>query len=122
MGGEAVTSALDYLGDGTSFNMSGATKWRRLRAKKVMDRYSGELTGEDWDHPDVLKTPYGAFVGDYAGGRYDAICGSWKRFAEKACRGLSPERRQRCLAIFRKSSLYELDFWHMSERPREDLN
>ena len=74
------------------------------------------------DHPDVLKTPYGAFVGDYAGGRYDAICGSWKRFAEKACRGLSPERRQRCLAIFRKSSLYELDFWRMSGRPREDLN
>nr|DAL64916.1 MAG TPA_asm: head closure knob [Caudoviricetes sp.] len=35
--------------------MPGATKWRRLRAKKVKDRYSGKLTGEDWKHPDVLE-------------------------------------------------------------------
>ena len=40
---------------GGGWHMSGTTKWRRLRAKKVMDRYSGELTGEDWDHPVVLE-------------------------------------------------------------------
>ena len=74
------------------------------------------------DHPDVLKTPYGAFVGDYASGRYDAVCGSWKAFTEKVCEGLSPERQRRCLAIFRQSSLHELNFWRMSRRPREDLN
>lgn len=48
-------SLLDDLTAGGGWRMPGATKWRRLRAKKVMDRYSGELTGEDWDHPDVLE-------------------------------------------------------------------
>lgn len=50
-----MTSALDYLGRGSSFSMPGATKWRRLRARKVDDPYSGEQTGEDWNHPDVLE-------------------------------------------------------------------
>ena len=49
-----MTSALDYLGGGSSFSMNGATQWQRLRAKKVEDPYSGELTGEDWSNPDVL--------------------------------------------------------------------
>lgn len=49
-------SLLDDLNTtGGGWHMPGATKWKRLRAKKVMDRYSGELTGEDWDHPDVLE-------------------------------------------------------------------
>lgn len=50
-----MTSAMDYVDAGTSFGMSGAIKWRRLRAKPVRDRYSGELTGEDWSDPDVLE-------------------------------------------------------------------
>lgn len=50
-----MTSAMDYVDAGTSFGMSGATKWRRLRARPVRDRYSGELTGEDWSDPDVLE-------------------------------------------------------------------
>lgn len=48
-------SLLDDLHAGGGWHMPGATKWRRLRARKVMDRYSGELTGEDWEHPDVLE-------------------------------------------------------------------
>lgn len=49
-----MTSALDYLGHGSSFSMPGATKWRRLRARKVNDPYSGEQTGEDWSNPETL--------------------------------------------------------------------
>ena len=50
-------SLLDELNTtGGGWHMPGATKWKRLRAKKVMDRYSGELTGEDWDHPDALAS------------------------------------------------------------------
>lgn len=49
-----MTSALDYLGDATAFGMPGVTKWRRLRAKKVDDPYSGEASGEDWSNPDAL--------------------------------------------------------------------
>ena len=50
-----MTSVLDYLGRGSSFSMPGVTKWRRLRARKVDDPYSGEQTGEDRNHPDVLE-------------------------------------------------------------------
>lgn len=50
-------SLLDDLTASTDggWRMPGATKWQRLRAKKVKDRYSGKLTGEDWEHPDVLE-------------------------------------------------------------------
>lgn len=34
--------------------MPGATKWRRLRARKVDDSYSGEQAGEDWSNPETL--------------------------------------------------------------------
>lgn len=50
-----MTSAMDYVDAGTSFGMSGATKWRRLRATAIKDEYSGELTGEDWTNPDILE-------------------------------------------------------------------
>lgn len=48
-------SLLDELTANDGWRMPGATKWRRLRAKPVKDRYSGELTGEDWSDPDVLE-------------------------------------------------------------------
>ena len=35
-----MTSALDYLGHGSSFSMPGVTKWRRLRAKRKTNPYS----------------------------------------------------------------------------------
>ena len=38
----------DMNAGGGGWRMSGATKWRRLRARKVDDPYSGEQTGEDW--------------------------------------------------------------------------
>lgn len=34
--------------------MPGVTKWRRLRARKVNDPYSGEQSGEDWSNPETL--------------------------------------------------------------------
>ena len=47
-------SLLDDLNAGGGWRMNGATQWQRLRARKVEDPYSGELTGEDWSNPDVL--------------------------------------------------------------------
>lgn len=41
-------SLLDDLNAGGGWRMPGATKWRRLRARKAHDPYSGEQTGEDW--------------------------------------------------------------------------
>lgn len=48
-------SLLDELNVFDGWNMSGVTKWRRLRAKPVDDAYSGDATGEDWTNPDVLE-------------------------------------------------------------------
>lgn len=47
-------SLLDELTTDGGWHMPGVTKWRRLRAKKVDDPYSGEATGEDWSNPDTL--------------------------------------------------------------------
>lgn len=44
----------DMNAGGGGWRMSGATKWRRLRARKVDDSYSGEQTGEDWSNPETL--------------------------------------------------------------------
>lgn len=47
-------SLLDDMNAGDGWRMSGATKWRRLRARKVDDPYSGEQAGEDWSNPETL--------------------------------------------------------------------
>ena len=73
------------------------------------------------DYPGVLDTVYGDLVRDYAGDGYDDACREWVDFADKVCAPLSPEEKERCMAIFRQSSLDELNFWRMSEQPRKDL-
>lgn len=50
-------SLLDDLNAGGGWRMPGATKWRRLRARKAHDPYSGEQTGEDWSNPETLISP-----------------------------------------------------------------
>ena len=48
-------SLLDDLNaGGGGWRMPGVTKWRRLRARKVDDPYSGEQAGEDWSNPETL--------------------------------------------------------------------
>jgi thiaminase/transcriptional activator TenA len=71
--------------------------------------------------PGALNTPYGRFVGDYAGAEYERLCGEWIAFADGACQQLTAARREHCLGIFRACSEHELRFWEMSARPRGDL-
>ena len=71
--------------------------------------------------PQVEHTPYWPLVSDYAGNRYDAICKAWSQFTNKVCRDLSPERRKRCMEIFRACSQHEYHFWEMSAKPRTDI-
>ena len=60
--------------------------------------------------PQVEHTPYWPLVSDYAGNRYDAICKAWSQFTNKVCQDLSPERRKRCMEIFRACSQHEYHF------------
>ena len=71
--------------------------------------------------PAVLDGPFGDMVRDYIAPESEEICIQWVRFANKLCESLTPEEKEKCMAIFRQSSLCELEFWRMSEQPRRDL-
>ncbi len=71
--------------------------------------------------PSIRDTVYWPFVRDYAQESYREICGRWIAFGDKICKDLSEQEKKHCMEIFRGSSRLELDFWHMSALPREDL-
>ena len=71
--------------------------------------------------PSVLTGRFGEMIRDYITPEGDEICREWSAFADKLSADLTPAERQRCMEIFRQSSLHELRFWEMSARPREDL-
>lgn len=71
--------------------------------------------------PQVLDGPFGAMIRDYVVESSDDICREWVAFANKICEDLTPEQKQRCIEIFRGSSLHELNFWNMSMTPRDDV-
>lgn len=71
--------------------------------------------------PEVLNGPFGAMVRDYVVESSDTICREWVQYTDKICENLTPEQKQRCIEIFRGSSLHELNFWKMSIKPRDDI-
>lgn len=71
--------------------------------------------------PNVLNGPFGPMIRDYVVENSDAICQEWVQYADKICQDLTAEQMQRCLEIFRGSSLHELNFWNMSAQPRDDI-
>ena len=70
-------------------------------------------------NPDIKNTTYWPFINDYYSPGYLASCQTWGAFAEEKCKDLPPERRQKLFEIFRQSSIHELHFWDMSNRPRD---
>ncbi len=71
--------------------------------------------------PGVKDTVYWPLVRDYTALDYDSICNKWISFGNKVCRDLPQERLTHCMEIFRQCSKLELGFWHMSEKPRNDI-
>lgn len=71
--------------------------------------------------PAVLKGRFGPLVRDYTAPYCDSMCRDWVEQTDRLCKDLSPERKKRCMEIFRTSSLHELRFWQMSAHPREDV-
>ena len=71
--------------------------------------------------PEVLDGPFGEMIRDYILESGDRLCEVWADYANKLCANLTPAEQQSCMEIFRQSSLYELGFWQMSQRPRADL-
>ena len=71
--------------------------------------------------PAVKDTLYWPLVRDYTDAAYESACREWAAYTDKLCAGLSGERREHCMKIFRECSLHELHFWKMSEQPRKDV-
>lgn len=72
-------------------------------------------------HPGVRETPFWPLVRDYVSDSYASSCERWLSYADRLCEGLSRERKDACIEIFRACSEHELRFWIMSGRPRDDL-
>ena len=73
------------------------------------------------EKPEILDSVYGPMIRDYASRNYEDCCRSWAVYADRICENLPEERLKNCMQIFRECSQYELGFWNMSQRPREDL-
>ena len=65
-------------------------------------------------HHDISKSRYREFIMGYASEDYYKSCLRWYEFAREKCAGIEGERLERLKDIFRKSSLYEKDFWDMA--------
>lgn len=71
--------------------------------------------------PGVKDTVFWPLVRDYAGEGYAEECRKWSDYTDRLCADLSPDRKARCMEIFRACSVHELHFWEMSTQPRTDL-
>ena len=70
---------------------------------------------------EVLNTVYGPLIKDYISEGYADACRSWAEYGNSVCEGLSEAKKRRCMEIFRSCSAHELNFWSMSEKPRNDI-
>ncbi|MCC8060913.1 MAG: TENA/THI-4 family protein [Clostridiales bacterium] len=71
--------------------------------------------------PSIRETPFWALVRDYTADGYDAACRKWGDYTDTLFDGHNAGKRERMMKIFHQCSLYELDFWKMSAKPRTDI-
>ena len=64
--------------------------------------------------PMIKDSQYYDFISDYAGAEMETICQQWSDFADEKCQHITDTEKTKLLAIFKKGSLLELDFWKMA--------
>lgn len=57
---------------------------------------------------------YGSWIDAYSGEEYSKLTEEWINFTNETCKDLSIEKKEKLKDIFRKASLYELEFWNMA--------
>lgn len=72
-------------------------------------------------YPGVRDTVFWPLVRDYVSDGYEAVCREWAAYGDAVCASLPEAELAECQALFRACSEHELNFWHMSERPRADV-
>ncbi|MDZ4993592.1 thiaminase II [Clostridium perfringens] len=61
-----------------------------------------------------------AWIDEYASDGFTEFTDKWIEYVDKICSNLSEEKEQRLIDIFKRASLYELDFWNMAYKEGEE--
>lgn len=57
---------------------------------------------------------YKSWIEAYSSEGYTKFTNEWIDFTNEICKDLSEEEERNLISIFRKASIYEMDFWHMA--------
>ena len=68
------------------------------------EKYSNKLQGNFFK----------PWIDEYASDGFDKFTDEWLAYVDKKCSNLSEEKQKRLIDIFKRASLYELDFWNMA--------
>ena len=72
--------------------------------KYISKKYSNKLQGNFFK----------PWIDEYASDGFDKFTDEWLAYVDKKCSNLSEEKQKRLIDIFKRASLYELDFWNMA--------
>lgn len=72
--------------------------------KYISKKYSNKLQGNFFK----------PWIDEYASDGFAKFTDEWLAYVDKKCSNLSEEKQKRLIDIFKRSSLYELDFWNMA--------
>ena len=60
------------------------------------------------------------WIDEYASDGFTEFTDKWIEYVDKICSNLSEEKEKRLIDIFKRASLYELDFWNMAYEEGEE--
>lgn len=63
---------------------------------------------------------YKEWIEMYAAESFDKSLAEWMDYTNELCKDISEEERKKLVDIFIKSSLHEMDFWHMAYKEVEE--
>lgn len=66
------------------------------------------------------KNFFRAWIDEYSAQGFTEFTNEWIEYVDKTCSKLSREKKDRLIYIFKRASLYELDFWNMAYEEGEE--
>lgn len=81
--------------------------------------YIGRYIAEKYDDK-LEKNFFKPWIEEYASDGFNEFTDRWLEYVDKTCSGLSEEKQNRLIEIFKRASLYELDFWNMAYEEGEE--
>lgn len=72
--------------------------------RHIAEKYKDKLEGN------FFRT----WIDEYSAQGFTDFTEGWLEYVDKTCSNLSREKKERLIDIFKRASLYELDFWNMA--------